>query len=83
VLDRAQSTCSIQHLSFCVVSWPPFPGLRPEVLILSVHGPTILSCLECSAQVRCPPSASRTGSCDPERSPDGALMAVASQEVYP
>jgi hypothetical protein len=38
VLDRVQSTCSIQYLSFCKVPWLPFPGLRPEVLILSIHG---------------------------------------------
>src|SRR5215211_6646009 len=36
-----------------------------------------------SMQVRCPPSASRRGSCDSERSPDGALMVVASQKVCP
>jgi hypothetical protein len=61
VLDPAQSTCSIQHQSSCKVPWLPFPSLRPEVLILSVHGLAILSCPECSVQVRCPPSASRWG----------------------
>ena len=59
--DREQSTCWIQHLSFCKIPWPPFPGQQPEVLILSIHGLAILSCLECSAQVRCPPSAFRRG----------------------
>ena len=83
MLDRVQSTCSVQHLSFCKIPWQPFPGLRPEVLIRSIHGLAILSCSECSAQVRWPPSASRRGSCDPERSPDGGLMIVAAQEVYP
>jgi hypothetical protein len=39
--------------------WPPFPGLWPEVLILSIHGLAILSCPECSTQVRWPPSAPR------------------------
>jgi len=61
VLDRVQSTCSIQHPSFCKIPCPPFPGLRLEVLILTVHGLVILRCLWRGAQVRYSSSVSRRG----------------------
>ena len=80
--DQVQTICSI-YLPLCKSPWPPYPSIRPQVLVLSVRGPAISCCPECSTQVRCPPSVSRRGSCDPELSPDGALMVVASQEVYP
>jgi hypothetical protein len=82
VPDRVQTICLI-HLPLSKSPLPPFPSIRPQVLALSVRGPAILCCSECSAQVRCPPPHSE-GCCSySERSPGVALTDVTSQEVCP
>ena len=80
--DRVQTICSI-YLPLCKSLLPPFPSIRPQVLVLSVRGPAILCCSGCSAQVRCLSSAFRRGFYDSERSSVSTLVVMAFQEVCP
>jgi hypothetical protein len=70
VPDRVQTICSI-YLPLCKPPWPTFPSIRPQVLVLSVHGPAILCCSGVARKCAARPPHPEGGSCDSERSPDG------------